>query len=53
MGEVLFVLLIALTVVTLVGHGIWSLAAVLFRAVMGLDEHEPSEKRGNAPTVGG
>ena len=35
MAEVLVVLFIVLTLVTLVGHGIWVLLAWLFRALSG------------------
>src|SRR5262245_2677569 len=35
MGEVLFYLLLALTIVTLVGHGIWVVIAAIFRGLSG------------------
>ena len=45
MGEFLGFLFIALTIVTLVGHGIWVLLAAVSRAISNMSGPEPAEKR--------
>lgn len=45
MPEILLLLLIVLIAVTLIGHGLWAVLAMIFRAIFGGDEKPPTKQQ--------